>query len=172
MPQLSYGRAMDWLADREPDRVAIASRLDGRVDTRSRRQLVSRANRLARAYAALGVGEGDLVTIALPNGCEFFEAALATWKLGATPNPVSARLPEVEQRAIVDTASPALVVGVEPGRLGDRPTIQAGFEPDASLGDEPLPDRVTRHVRAMTSGGCQPKIEMSGSLQSRNVGLL
>ncbi len=165
MPQLSYGRAMDWLADREPDRVAIVSQLDARVDTRTRRQLVSRANRLARAYAALGVSEGDLVTIALSNGCEFFEAALATWKLGATPNPVSARLPEVEQRAIVDTASPALVVGAESGRLGERPTIEAGFEPDASCSDGPLPDRISRHVRAMTSGGStgRPKVIIDAS---------
>ena len=56
MPKLSYGRAMDWLADREPDRLAIVSQHDGRVETRTRRELAFRSNRLARAYAALGVG--------------------------------------------------------------------------------------------------------------------
>ena len=160
MPQLSYGRAMDWLADREPDRRAIVSREDDTVDTRTRIELVRRANRLARVYAGLGVGQGDLVTIALSNGCAFFEAALAAWKLGATPNPISARLPEVEQRAIVETASPALVVGAKPGSFGDRPTLEAGYEPDPTLSDAPLPDRVSPHVRAMTSGGStgRPKV--------------
>ena len=45
----------------------------------------------ARAYAERGVKEGDLVTIALPNGAEHFAATLACWRLGATPQPVSAR---------------------------------------------------------------------------------
>ncbi|HVH06879.1 MAG TPA: AMP-binding protein, partial [Myxococcota bacterium] len=98
MALISYGRAMAWHAEREPDRLAVWC--EG--ETRTRAELGRRANRLARAYAALGVAEGDLVTIALPNSCEFFEACLAAWRLGATPNPVSARLPELERRAIVE----------------------------------------------------------------------
>jgi bile acid-coenzyme A ligase len=160
MPKLSYGRAMDWLAEREPDRLAIVSQHEGRVETRTRMELTRRSNRLARAYANLGVGQGDIVTIALSNGCEFFEAALAAWKLGATPNPISARLPDVEQRAIVETASPALVVGVEAGRFGGLPVVPAGFEPDSDVSDDALPDRISSHVRAMTSGGStgRPKV--------------
>jgi len=160
MSKLSYGRAMDWLADQAPERLAIVAEKQGQVETRTRRELAFRSNRLARDYAARGVGEGDLVTIALPNGCEFFEAALAAWKLGATPNPISARLPEVEQQAIVETASPALVVGADSGQFGATPVLPIGFEPDASLSDAPLPDRVSKHVRAMTSGGStgRPKV--------------
>jgi len=151
---------MDWLASKDPERAAVVCVEEGRIDTRTRSQLVARANRLARAYAAMGVKEGDLVTNALPNGCEFFEATLAIWKLGATPNPVSARLPEIERRAIVETADPALVVGAEPGSLGDRPTLTARFEPGAEHAAEPLEDRTSAHVRAMTSGGStgRPKV--------------
>ncbi len=163
MPQLSHGRAMDWLAERDPDRLAVVCEAEDRTapaETRTRSELVARANRLARAWAALGVGRGDRVTIALPNGCEFFEAALAAWKLGATPNPVSARLPAAEQRAIVETASPAVVLGADPEVCGGRPALPAGFEPDPAIDDGPLPDVVSPHVRAMTSGGStgRPKV--------------
>jgi bile acid-coenzyme A ligase len=153
---MSYGRAVAWWAEREPERVAMWC--EG--ETRTRRELDRRANRLARAYRALGVVEGDLVTIGLPNSCEFYEACLAVWRLGATPNPVSARLPEPERRAIVETAAPGLVVGAPAGERYDRPAVPAGFEPGPDCGDEPLPDLVARHVRAMTSGGStgRPKV--------------
>ncbi len=153
---LSYGRAFAWHAERDPDAVAVW--FDG--ETVSRAQLESRSNRLARAYAQRGVGEGDLVTIALPNSVAFFEACLATWKLGATPNPVSAVLPDVERRAIVATADPALLVGVPDGDYPDRQTVPVGFMADAGLSDEPLPDRVPVSARAMTSGGStgRPKV--------------
>ena len=153
---VSYGRAIAWHAERGADRVAIQCE-DGR---RTRGELDRRANRLARAYERLGVKSGDLVTIALPNGCEFYEACLATWRLGATPNPVSARLPELERRAIVETAQPALVVGAPTGERYERPSVPAGFEPDAALSDAALPDVVSRCVRAMTSGGStgRPKV--------------
>ncbi|MCG8592280.1 MAG: AMP-binding protein [Proteobacteria bacterium] len=155
MPRLSYGRACGWLAEQAPDAVAIVFG-DERV---TRRQLEERSNRLARAYAECGVKEGDRVTLALPNGPDFFAACLAAWKLGATPNPVSAFLPERERRAIVAVARPALVVGA-PETDYDVPMWSAGREPDASLSDAPLPDVVPACARAMTSGGStgQPKV--------------
>jgi bile acid-coenzyme A ligase len=84
-------------------------------------------NRLARAYAALGVEEGDFVTIGLPNSIEFYEACIATWKLGATPQPVSWRLPEREREEIIKLANPAIVVGLDAHR--DRTTVPVGFTP-------------------------------------------
>ena len=62
--------------------------------TVTRGELERRTNRLARVYAGLGVGQDDFVTIGLPNGIEFLEAVVATWKLGATPQPVSAEAVE------------------------------------------------------------------------------
>jgi bile acid-coenzyme A ligase len=64
-----------------------------------------RTNRLARAFAELGVVAGDLGTIALPNSTAFFESAFALWKLGATPQPVSAKLPGRELEEIVELAT-------------------------------------------------------------------
>jgi len=156
MTMLSYGRAMAWHAERDPDGVAVF--FGEEAATRGR--LERRSNRLARAYAARGVGEGDLVTIALPNSIEFYEAALAVWKLGATPQPVSSRLPERERRAIVELVNPPLLIGADSGSYGSWPSVPQGFEPEASLSDAPLPDRVSANARAMTSGGStgRPKV--------------
>ncbi len=147
---------MAWLAQRDPDGVTIIH--EGESATRI--ALEQRSNRLARAYAELGVREGDLVTLALPNGIEFFAACLASWKLGATPQPISARLPELERRAIIDQVDPALLLGAEAGAYGERPTLPAGYVPSNALPDGPLPDRISRNVRAMTSGGStgRPKV--------------
>jgi bile acid-coenzyme A ligase len=153
---MSYGRALGWLAEQRADEVVLIHE-DARA---TRGDLEARSNRLARAYAELGVAEGDLVTLALPNSIEFFEACMAIWKLGATPQPVSARLPERERRAIVELADPSLVVGVEPGSYGARAAVPAGFEPESTLPDGSLEDRVPKMARAMTSGGStgRPKL--------------
>jgi len=156
MGLMSYTRAFRWHVDRHPDRPAIVF---GDLQA-TWQQLERRSNVLARAYAGLGVESGALVTIALPNGIEFFEVCLAVWKLGATPSPVSAHLPEFERRAIVDTADPALVVGVGRNEYPGRASVPAGFEPDETLSASRLPDRVSSSVRAMTSGGStgRPKV--------------
>jgi bile acid-coenzyme A ligase len=153
---MSYGRAFAWHAEREPDRIAVRHE-DATI---SYAALDRRANQLARAYAARGVRDGALVTLALPNSIEFFAGCLATWRLGATPQPVSARLPERERRAIVALARPALVVGAPAGEEHPFPAVPIDFEPDAETSDAALPDVVTREVRCMTSGGStgQPKL--------------
>lgn len=160
MTEMPIGAAVGWLAARDPDRPAITH--EGRTVTRV--ELDRRTNRLARAYADLGVGQDDLVTVGLPNGIEFYEACIAVWKLGATPQPISARLPEREREAIVELADPPIVVGVEPGAHGDRTCLPAGFEPDPGLDDGPLPERTARALKAPTSGGStgRPKIIVSG----------
>jgi bile acid-coenzyme A ligase len=154
---MPIGKAVTWLARRAPGRPAVTG--DDRTVTR--RELDVRTNRLARAYAERGVRCGDLVTIGLRNGVEFYEAAVAAWKLGAVPQPVSAGLPPRELEAILDLADPALVVGLEAaGRAG----VPAGFEADASLSDAPLPPRVAPHWKAPTSGGStgRPKLILAG----------
>ncbi len=128
--------------------------------TITRGELDARTNRLARAYRALGVTPDSFVTIGLPNGIAFFEAMVATWKLGATPQPISSRLPPAERRAIVELAHPSLVVGVDPSESAGRPTVPAGFEPDGSLSADPLPPAVATSFKAPTSGGStgRPKL--------------
>jgi bile acid-coenzyme A ligase len=157
---LSISRIIALLAERDPDRPAITFA----ARTVTRRELDRRTNRLARAYRQLGVAQDDFVTIALPNGIEFFEATIAAWKLGATPQPVSSRLPKVELEAIVELASPRLVVGAPLGTAMPGKAIPAGYEPDAAFSDGPLPDCTSKAWKAPTSGGStgRPKIIVSG----------
>jgi bile acid-coenzyme A ligase len=122
--------------------------------------LEARANQRARAYRALGVRAGDFVTVALPNGFEFYETSFAIWKLGATPNVVSPKLPRLELEAILELVRPSLLVA-------DLPEAPAGVTlyPMASRAHlaepaDPLPVQVAAHWKAMTSGGStgRPKV--------------
>jgi bile acid-coenzyme A ligase len=154
--QLSMGEAFTYHAKRDPDRVAIVCG-DATI---TRKELESQANRAARAFAELGVEHGDLVTIALPNSIDFYVAAAAAWKLGATPAPLSYRLPDLERNAILELAQPALVVGVDPSHVPGRAALPPGWRPSADLPDDPLPPAVSPSWVALTSGGStgRPKV--------------
>lgn len=156
MMQISASRLVAWWAKRIPDAPWIIH--DDRAI--SRIEFERRTNRLARAYASLGVTEDDLVTIGLPNGIEVFEAIFAVWKLGATPQLVSPLLPSNERNAVIEVAEPSLVVGLATKEGGDLRSLPAGFEPDVSISDTPLTEKTTRIWRAPTSGGStgKPKI--------------
>jgi bile acid-coenzyme A ligase len=133
-------------------------------------ELESRANRLARAYAELGVRHGDLVSVGLPNGIEFSESCYAIWKLGATPQPLSYRLPAAELAQVIAVAESSLVVGLEHGPA----SVPVGFEPDPALSDAPLPSRVSPAWKAPTSGGSTgvPKLIVSGTSGAFDVELV
>ena len=111
-----------------------------------------------------------LSAIALPNGVEFYQASIAAWKLGATPQPVSAKLPFLERDEIIELAEPSLIVGVEPGTHGDRPAVPIGWQPSASLSDEPLPVVIAKHYKAMTSGGSTGRLQQQGRATGRAPG--
>lgn len=149
---IPYGSVVAVLAEQDPEAVALVC--DGAAGSVlvTRAELDAWANRLARAYAAAGLSHGDVATITLPNGAEFFAACLAVWKLGAVPNPLSPRLPAPERAAILARANPALVIGMDVGECGDRRCIPA--DPGvAGLSSQPLPEVVSPHERAMASGG-------------------
>ncbi len=153
---MSISRAITHHAIQRPHEPALTC---GDV-TLSWREFDGRTNRLARAFAELGVEPDDLVTIALPNSTAFFEAAFAVWKLGATPQPVSARLPGRELEEIVELADSRLVVGIEADRMPGRTSLPVGYEPDPLLSDDVLPDLTSSRWKAPTSGGStgRPKI--------------
>jgi bile acid-coenzyme A ligase len=156
MAELSISRAISLHATERPHEPALTC---GET-TLSWLEFDRRTNRLARAFAYMGVLSGDLCTIALPNSTAFFESAFALWKLGATPQPVSAKLPGRELEEIVELADSRLVIGVDEGRIPGRRCVPVGFEPDPSIDDVELPDVVTEFWKAPTSGGStgRPKI--------------
>jgi bile acid-coenzyme A ligase len=160
MPKVSYAQRLTDLAAAAPDRLAITCG-DEHV---TRSELDRAANRMARDLAARGVGLGDMVTIALPNSVGWFVAVAASWKLGAVPQPVSARLPARELEAIAELADPKVVVGVEPGTFTDRICLPSGYTSPPDVDDRPLPDAVSPAWKAPTSGGStgRPKLIVSG----------
>jgi bile acid-coenzyme A ligase len=151
----SLGVQISRLAALAPDRPAITCA--GRTITRG--ELDASTNRLARAYAGLGVGQGDYLTIVLPNSIEFLQAAIAAWKLGAIPQPLSTRLPDAEFEAILRLHPRTLLVG-RPDPHGEIPSIPTGFTPDSGLSDAELPEVVSPAWKVMASGGStgRPKL--------------
>lgn len=147
------------LADESPDAIAITCG----ADTITRAELDRRSSRLAKAYRAAGVTPESLVAIMLPNSIEFLAAAIAVWKAGATPLPLSAQLPARERDAILDLAGPSLVVGAPEGVA--HPSVPAGFEPDASFGDEFTDAGAAASWKVNTSGGSTGRPKLIVALQ-------
>jgi bile acid-coenzyme A ligase len=142
----------------EPDRPALTA--DGVTLTRA--ELEASANRRARQLQALGVGEEDVVVVALANGREFYETVLAVWKLGATPAHVSHRLTDQEFAAILELAQPRLVVGgaAAPARAAGAIFLPADEAPDSGTSADPLPPKAAKAWKVSTSGGStgRPKL--------------
>ncbi|MDT5104323.1 MAG: bile acid-coenzyme ligase, partial [Mycobacterium sp.] len=167
-PVPPIGAQFSALANTSPDEPAVTC--EGRTLTRG--ELDRSTNRLAHAYADLGVRQGDYVTIVLPNSIEWIQAALAAWKLGAIPQPLSARLPDAELEGLLDLKPRALLVGRSDPR-GVIRSVPADFSPDSSVSDAPLPEAVSPSWKALGSGGStgRPKLIEAGG-DSRFPGAL
>ena len=105
-----------------------------------------------------------MVTVALPNSLDWFVAVVALWKLGATPQPVSARLPRRELEAVVALADPVVILGIDPEVLPDGSASPSATQPPDPEGPVELPDVVSPAWKAPTSGGStgRPKLIVSG----------
>jgi bile acid-coenzyme A ligase len=121
-------------------------------------ELDARSNQRARMLAAHGVSHGEFVTIALPNGLEFYETTFAIWKLGAIPNVVAAKLARPEMEAILDLVRPKMFIGAPPNP--GVPALAADQGMLDRYSTDALPEVVSPHWKAMTSGGStgRPKV--------------
>jgi bile acid-coenzyme A ligase len=157
---ISFSAQLRNLAAERPDFPAVTCS----DATLTRAELDRRSDALAVEFRRLGVGLGDMVTLCLPNGVEWVVAAVALWKLGAIPQPVSARLPLRELEAVVELADPVLVLGIDPERLPGRTCLPLGFQPPEPDGPVELDDVVSPAWKAPTSGGStgRPKLIVSG----------
>jgi len=156
---ISLGARLSQLAAEQPDRPAVT---DHRR-TITWREFDLRTNRIARALESIGVRQGDLVTIGLANGIEFIEACFGLWKAGATPQPISHRLPAAEAQAVMDLAeTPILIAG--PAVASSRPRYDVDDLLALGADDGPLEDRTAPIWKAPTSGGStgRPKLILSG----------
>jgi bile acid-coenzyme A ligase len=120
-------------------------------------ELDARSNRRARMLAEQGVGYGDFVTVALPNGLEFYESVFAIWKLGAIPNIVSAKLARPEMEGILELVRPSMFIGAAPDPSITACSGEGGLEQYSA---DALPEVISPNWKAMTSGGStgRPKV--------------
>ena len=155
MAIVSFSSRLAHLAAVAPDAPAITC---GESSV-TRAELETAADSLARQLLDDGVRLGDLVTIALPNSVDWFVAVVATWKIGAIPQPVSARLPARELAAIVELADPPVVLGVDADAFGNRICRPVGYAAPAVT-----PDAISPAWKAPTSGGStgRPKLIVAG----------
>lgn len=125
-------------------------------------------NRLAHLLVSTGIQPGDFVALILPNGIPVFQFAFALWKIGATPVPLSHKLPSVELRAILDLLQPRLVI--EPSLTAMTGVVMSdvGVLFAHNPPSDPLPDVELQYWKASTSGGStgRPKVIVSHMLRS------
>ncbi len=152
MAAVSYPKALQWWCSQDPEKISVVC--NDQAITRG--ELDRNSNRLARVYKNLGVGEGDRITICVPNSIEFIQICFATWKLGATPQPLSSQLPANELQGLIELAEPALVVGVDRA-YADVPSLPMGYQAEQTISDQPLEDRVSENAKALASGGSTGK---------------
>ena len=100
--------------------------------------LDARSDVWARWLVGQGVGVDTLVAFCRPNGPEFLALTFGIYKAGATPAPISHKLPMLERDAILAVMQPALFV-----------------DQDAEPTDDPapLPTHIAASWKACTSGG-------------------
>jgi bile acid-coenzyme A ligase len=156
----SIGAALQTAAGTKGDAWAVKCQ----DETITWRDLHRRSNRIARALMTRGVKHGDFLTIALPNSIGFVEACYAAWKIGATPQPVSWRLPLIEMKAIADLADSPVVIDEKPLEIG-RPVVSIAELLSECEDDSDLPDAISPSWKAPTSGGStgRPKLIVAGA---------
>ena len=153
---ISFAAALRALAVDDPNAPAVTDELG----TLTRGELDVASDAWAQAMLSHGVGTGDIVSICLPSDRSFVTAAVAAWKIGATPQPLSPKILPHELQEIVDVTAPKLVVG--------RAEVTApAWHPDELVNSEvtPLPDATAPSWKAPTSGGStgRPKVIVSTS---------
>ncbi len=160
MAIVSFIEQLRRLAAEQPPRTAVTCG----AESVTYAELVDRIDDLACELQAHGVGEGRMVTIALPNSIDWFVSFGAAWRLGATPQPISSRLPAREIEAIVELADPAAVIGVPDATFPGRVCLPIGHRAPRRPADCVLADMTSREWKAPTSGGStgRPKLIVSG----------
>jgi bile acid-coenzyme A ligase len=156
---ISLGAKLKQLATIKPDAPAVTCG----ATTLTYDQFHRLSNRAARGLAAKGVKFGDLVTLGLPNSADFAVVCWGIWKLGATPQPVSFRLPLAELQAIMELANTPVVVADFKVEI-DRPLLTLNDLLALSDDDSDLPDAIAPVSKAPTSGGStgRPKLILAG----------
>jgi acyl-CoA synthetase (AMP-forming)/AMP-acid ligase II len=155
----NFARVWEEIAAVVPDRPAVVTDR-GRLTFGA---FEDRAERLARALADRGIGEGDKVAIHLPNGPQYLEAFFAAAKLGAVPVNVNYRYvgPEVaylldnaDARALVFHVGFRATVGAAVAGQGTGPValVEVGGEPGHQTDGQAPPVTGAEAYEALIAG--------------------
>ncbi|WP_407562405.1 amino acid adenylation domain-containing protein [Streptomyces sp. 184] len=128
-PATPVGALFEAQVRRTPEAPAVASG----GTTVSYAELNARANRLAHALAARGIGAEDVVALVLPRSVDLVVAELAVLKAGAAYLPVDPGYPPARREFMLGDARPALVLS-DPRALAElaagRPDTDPGIDVD------------------------------------------
>lgn len=133
MPSTGFWR----LAAEDPDRIAV---IDPDENPHTAGDLLAACNQVAHGLRALGLGNGDVVAMVVPNGIEMLELYLAAMQIGLYVTPINHHLvgPEIAH-ILADSGAKAFVAH---GRFATEcatAVAEVGFPADASFcipGDE------------------------------------
>ncbi|MFD6456762.1 amino acid adenylation domain-containing protein [Streptomyces roseolus] len=153
-------------AARTPDAPAVAE--PGRAWSYA--ELDARADRVAAALAARGIGAEDLVAVLLPRGAELVATLLGILRAGAAYLPLDAGHPADRNRwALSDSAPALLVTDAErlrtlPGATGCAALVLGEEDAERELAERaPLPRDGAGLVRPVTGDNAAYTIYTSGS---------
>ena len=134
------------------DRVALIHSTAQGEEAWTFSQLDARARKWRGWLEGRGAKADDLVAFAFPDGPEFVALTFGVYAAGATPAPISHKLPEREREEILELMQPAVFV-----TPADAATIDARDTPTG-------PAHVARSWKACTSGGStgRPKVIVDG----------
>ena len=151
--EVSYGRRLTEIAAQRPDDVdLVVVDRDGNEREVTWRELETRANQIARALQARGVGTDDIVGLALPSCVEHVFVTVAIWKLGATLLPLRHDLPDWEMDRMLGLAGPTALVSDQ--HHAECPVLtRADLAATSDLPADPLPDAVSECVNLVASSG-------------------
>jgi bile acid-coenzyme A ligase len=119
----------------------------------------------AAHLAALGVAHDELVALSLPNGRDFIATLFAIWKCGATPLPMSPRLPADECRAILALSNARVHVAEQECPGSSVPRLPPDF---GITGAAAVARATTTYWKACTSGGSTGRERLIPTAPSSN----
>lgn len=149
---VTYGaRLADLAAERGEATAVHFLAADGHEEAIGWQALDRRVNRTARALAAKGVSEGDVVAFGLPNTPAHLVVALAIWRLGATTMVLDPSLDEATADTLCRRIGARLRLHQAEGR-GDL-AVATLEDLAARQSDAPREDRVSQPGKIVMSGG-------------------